>query len=1235
MTAHTAIDFDDAFAHLTGNPPFPWQQALYRRFIGVDPDGIPSTCCLPTGLGKTSVVGIWLLALAQTPEIIPRRLVYVVNRRTVVDQTTNEVEKYRLALAKTELNDVRKRLAALCAMPLKAEDGKTESPLALSTLRGQFADNREWSADPARPAVIVGTVDMIGSRLLFSGYGVGFNGKPLHAGFLGQDVLLVHDEAHLEAAFQELLTAIVKEQERCEEFRSFRVMELSATPRGQESFGLMKEDGENSEVKKRINAKKSIHLQRLGEEETLDDQIAQLALTPRFRDSRGAILVFLNRIDDVEKVVKKLGKEKQAVQQLTGTLRGLERDRMADPRKDTGCRIFARFLKQPDPYAPDSEKWKVTPKEGTVYLVCTSAGEVGVNISADHAVCDLATFDRMAQRFGRVNRFGDREDTEIHVVYRNEFTEGDDLDQRRARTLGLLGALQGNASPESLGKLDAADRFAAFAPAPGVLLASDILFDAWALTTIPGKALPGRPPVEPYLHGVDDNAVAETQFAWREEVGLVTGKVGADDIEELLDEAPLKPHELLRVTTFGKGRAYDQLQKVADRSPKLPVWVIEPDGSVVPHDAMAELVKKKGSDFAVPLAGRTVVLPPDAGGLTVNGTLDGGEAYSAGRVYDVAGLAAESPPWRFKVTVDAEGTSWLELVAPISGVPDEFPAMLTPGANRFKDLNAIFRRMQFAGVRPKFSLRLANSGDDEDETTTGIQEYLIVQAVRPKNQSEKTPAWPALSKHLAGVRGCALAICKALKLDEKLTLAIELAGAWHDLGKGRAVWQRGAGNGRQNTLVAKTIHGRAPENLNRYRHELGSLIDVCGAAELAKEFDDLTDDQRNIVLHLIAVHHGRGRPHFPEIEANDPESAAVIVESVANEVPTRFARLQRKYGRWGLAYLESILRAADILDSRQIEGTPLGEPVPGEWPKPLAKILRFPAKPSPTPSISINVDTANPGQFFACCGLLEIADRFWPGAKGWFEKRQFHMTCDGTLSMALDSLADCQITNTMTECEKARLKEISDWSGADRKKAPGVEAEYKALGKLVREAPIVLPNPIGLIIDWFTDDVAGGARFKTWAGQQSVLTIATSMNEALKDTAWRNAGCLSFSARRCGLPFNFDSDLGGQGGAIDTGFSFDPLAGNALTRIETTARPALELLAFIGLQRFRPREVNGQNRFVYSAWDRPLPIEVAMPAACGVLPTAGADRFEFRLLYRTKYLKSFLPAIPYTGGPDE
>lgn len=193
--------FDDDFRLITGNPPFPWQRALYERFLA---GNFPKACDLPTGLGKTSVIALWVLALARNPKL-PRRLVYVVNRRTVVDQSTVEAERLRSQLLDPRARHLRDALDALATVHAK-------HPLAISTLRGEFADNGAWRRDPSRPAVIVGTVDMIGSRLLFSGYGCGFRSRPLHAGLLGQDALLVHDEAHLEPAFQSLLTVIADEQ---------------------------------------------------------------------------------------------------------------------------------------------------------------------------------------------------------------------------------------------------------------------------------------------------------------------------------------------------------------------------------------------------------------------------------------------------------------------------------------------------------------------------------------------------------------------------------------------------------------------------------------------------------------------------------------------------------------------------------------------------------------------------------------------------------------------------------------------------------------------------------------------------------------------------------------------------------------------------------------------------------------------------------------------------------------
>ncbi len=44
------------------------------------------------------------------------------------------------------------------------------------------------------------------------------------------------------------------------------------------------------------------------------------------------------------------------------------------------------------------------------------------------------------------------------------------------------------------------------------------------------------------------------------------------------------------------------------------------------------------------------------------------------------------------------------------------------------------------------------------------------------------------------------------------------------------------------------------------------------------------------------------------------------------------------------------------------------------------------------PKIKIELEPANPGQFFACCGILELADRLWNGAEGWFDTREFFIS---------------------------------------------------------------------------------------------------------------------------------------------------------------------------------------------------------------------------------------------------
>jgi len=869
--------FRESFEAITGHPPFPWQESLFERFLNQD---FPGRCDIPTGLGKTSVIAIWLLALAEKLcagtdlNRYPRRLIYVVNRRTVVDQATEEAKRLRLALSENrELKPIKMALGSLDIDPSRSEQPSSPMPLAISTLRGEFADNAEWRANPARPAVIIGTVDMIGSRLMFAGYGCGFRSSPLHAGFLGQDSLLVHDEAHLEPAFQKLLYQIVDEQKRRCEFRPMRIMELTATSRSDEikESSLTDADLNDPIVKERLYARKGLEFVHVSNAKAIPDEIAKCALG--YRDSGQAILIFLRTLEDLDKVQARLVKEKLAVQTLTGTMRGLERDDLVKENE-----IFARFMPKPD----------VVPRQGTVYLISTSAGEVGIDISANHLICDLTPFDSMAQRFGRVNRFGEG-DARIHVICEESIKPADDADlyAQRQNTRALLLKLPirddglHDASPGALRALPMDERLSAFTPEPKILPATDILFDSWAMTTI--RDLPGRPQVADWLHGIiEEWDPPETRVGWRSEVDEIKTPELREEYspDDLLEDYPVKSHELLRDRTY---RVFKELKELAATYGDKIVWIVRDRGKVIPK-SLKDIVEKDQGE----VSNCTVLLPPSIGGLS-SGMLDGKAKFDGSpEHYDVADqwLDDNRSPRRRRVWDDAPRPEGMRLIRSIDlGIEDE---------DEVSDEETALPRTWYWFERPR-------SADNE-----GSRAAIKCQE---------------LNSHLKTAGDFATEIVTKLALREPEASAVILAAKCHDLGKRREKWQRSIRNSRYPDIVLAKSGGRMfPQELSSYRHEFGSLIDLSNDISHQKQPDPLGEDEHDLVMHLVAAHHGRARPHFPQDETFDPERAQTIAAEIACEVPRRFARMQRKYGRWGLAYLESLVRAADILASQAKDG---------------------------------------------------------------------------------------------------------------------------------------------------------------------------------------------------------------------------------------------------------------------------------------------------------------------------
>lgn len=887
------VRFDEAFRSLTGFRPMRWQCRLFKCFVD---NNLPEACDIPTGLGKTSVIVIWLLALARQAEdgraLLPRRLVYIVNRRTVVDQATTVVERIRHRLLEPEAPEWQDHVDTLkgIASVFRGFCASEESPLGISTLRGELADNEEWKADPTRPAVVVGTIDMIGSKLLFSGYGDGRYGRTHHAGLIGQDALIVHDEAHLTPAFNDLLHAVSQEQKRettrqdkpVANVRPVRVIELTATRResGAVPFRLEREDEDDPIVQERMTATKRLYLYSVSTD-SVTDKI--LGLGAAHRDLRCKVLIYVRTPEQAQKIVSALtkslgedGKERVAI--LTGTIRGHERDVLVARNP------VYRALLEPDLHV-----------EKTVYLVSTSAGEVGVDLDADHLVCDMATLDALIQRFGRVNRRGGiGRAARVDVVGVDETKERpSDLDKTIAATKDLLQKWMKSeendyidVSPrklrQRLAEMDSEAIQAAFSPRAPAPLLTDILLDAWSLTSI--DKMPGRPEVAPFLHGLTFDP-PETYVAWRREVSILDA-AGVDDasLRDWFRACRIDSRERLRdredLVKKALAALLNNLQK-KDSSLDLPIVLLSESGAA----EWSRLSALANGDTN--LAYRTVVLPVEAGGLDENGMLDPKGETSSGRAPDVAEHDATErrrERWLHRRSSDGEQYERLSLGEVFDAIPSE--------------------------LREKVRIPLRQA-DEEEDGAEALDLVLLVSPVQSAlDNPETTSARQTLAAHTDSIVEQISRIAERLGLDEPIRTALITSARWHDKGKDRAVWQRYARNSGGAEVLAKATSYLHPRALGGYRHEFGSLLDAMNDEGLRQL------PERELVLHLIAAHHGWARPHF-EPRSFDSSCTTATNNQAFSEAVRRFGQLQQRFGRWGLAWLESLVRCADIAASRQ------------------------------------------------------------------------------------------------------------------------------------------------------------------------------------------------------------------------------------------------------------------------------------------------------------------------------
>jgi CRISPR-associated endonuclease/helicase Cas3 len=505
--------FSDLFSSLTGYTPYHWQKQLYEDFVDGNPPGALS---LPTGSGKTSLMVVWLLALATAKSTVPRRLVWVVNRRVVVDQATGQAG---------QLRDSLKSLPALLAPLSQLGARRHDEVLAISTLRGELADNGEWSDDASRPAIIIGTVDMVGSRLLFSGYGDSRRMRPRHAGLLGHDALIVNDEAHLTPAFAELLVQVQQTIHQRSLIRPFWTMRLSATQRHSNPSDLSADLAESSHFLRLWSASKQMQIVAAQKADQEIVRIATESPAPR-------TVVFVRSPETAKTLAERIAKitGSTRVLVLSGEMRGFERDRLALRLQDLG------FLHATSPEEPS-------------WLVSTSAGEVGINLSCERMITELDTAERLLQRFGRLNRFAEASGV-AWVVFPDgkTFDRNKDRHARLEATLNYLSSLPSHPHGGfdiSVGTLQShPPPIQACTPPPLLAQFHPWLISLWSQTSI---RPPQAPPVEPWLHGKQED-LAETQIAWRREISsLENPSVPDEDLNRYLELCPVLAHERLRM----------------------------------------------------------------------------------------------------------------------------------------------------------------------------------------------------------------------------------------------------------------------------------------------------------------------------------------------------------------------------------------------------------------------------------------------------------------------------------------------------------------------------------------------------------------------------------------------------------------------------------------------------------------------------------------------------------------
>ncbi len=946
--------FSRFYLAVNGYEPYSWQVRL-MKYVAESGDW-PNQIGAPTGAGKTAVeeVHVFLNAFAGSygiPRNLPRRICLVVNRRSLVDSQFIHAQDISRLLADSQMHVgiskpdddgilelVANRLSARQAIVGVDDNESSTPPLSVDSMHGGTdvpGLDRDWRSHPERVMIICSTPDMFGSRLLFRGYGISKGARPIEAGLLAYDTVLVVDEAHLNRQLVQTASR-VKNIEGLSKMplsnfplKPLQVVESTATPPSkacaENIVGVTQDDlllDEN--LARRLNSKKGIILKESSE--TGEKYASSIAAA--CQGHIGSVGVILNTVSLALKVAEALRKnsEKKCIT-VVGRMRPHDRDQEISSIA----------------YCEEHDE--------EIFIVGTQALEVGMNYDCQTMVTELAPATSLVQRFGRVNRFGHYPDAQV-IVFIPEKPIGPyssrDLLESRAwlETLPIEGVspnwLANNDVPGTTSKRKVFQRLERNDVEYFSHTSEDLAADEGVLGT--GTRV-NRADLDLWLR--DD-------FSTDEDSDLdivVRGGLPKDGQVALgiLSRVPSLPEERLPCPIGSAKR----ILEMAGKTKALSRFFLSNDGTTFSCESLnagdAEKVPDEFDPDTLRPGSLLVFDQEDARFFKENTIPPYGELSAKNEfecihdVYESALLVrgeGKDEPCKHPFILGSHdiGLSSEAMKSALGSFCTQVLARTDDGLDPVdqelleslaKDLEEKGCSKSYLDCIPTAEVLVVQDCPDLEESAVSLPDANRVFVICQPNLSdasssglEMAASKPiTLASHSADVAKMASTLAEALGIDGTIKDALEEAGKRHDDGKidsrfqemlrGRSQVGSPLAKGRISSRVC-VISARHRLGIVGWRHEQLSAAMTWSALR--------NSTQKNLVTRLVGTSHGYGRDSFiwsgtgltKDEQLLDDHLVSMVELFDQGEWEHLVSVTSNEFGFWRIAFLEAIVRAADV-----------------------------------------------------------------------------------------------------------------------------------------------------------------------------------------------------------------------------------------------------------------------------------------------------------------------------------